>query len=422
MSTNCILNSNDLFSELTKLNLETRRYLLGKYVTTPIYETDFTKITPIHKGEKKCHLKFNFTTDGPRCFWCNTICLLTDDGEIVEKQDIKIRSGSYKGQVITIIKHPIPEINFGSYKPINANHNSHLNTIRRTISRQRMINCSDDSSHDIAISSLINSDSILPFKSRTLGAWLCDDVNVLKLVPTLGNFNNAIFTSEIMKSTFFQLFVLSGTESFSHGAPSGDNLWLSNFPTVFPVDKERKIKMTSMLFIDPSIYSSYTVEYQDRRLYFVGKHSDSEREEPNWNINFKLINDKSYCENLTKSPCMKSYLRERISTILPSMDLMNYIRYTGINVFPQFYFFIYITIALLNKSFYDNFIISGACKIFQKVFLDNDYTSYMNVINKNIGSIKNSDQIIELLVESNIRIRHDVITIIKNDILNFMLT
>ena len=418
--TNCIVNSNDVFTEMSKLSLETRRYLLGKYETTPSYETNFTKITPKYCGEKKCHLKFNFTVDGPRCFWCNTMCLLTESGEIIPNEPIPIKSGTYKGQIITVNQYPIPEIPFGTYKPINTNHNSHLNTIRRTVSRQRMVNCSDRSSHDIAISSLLNSDPNLPFKSRTLGSWICDNVNVLKLIPTLGTFNTCSFTSEIMKSTFFQLFVLAATDSFSHGEPSTSNMWISNFPTIFPVDKTRKINMTTTVFLDPSIYSSYTVEYNDRRLYFVGKDSQADIKEPDWNIDFKFNAGKSYCENLTKSPCMKSYLNERISTILPSMELMNYIRFTGINVFPQFYFFIYMTIALLNKSFHENFMKSEALKIFQKTFLEYDYIKYMDTINSHLGENKSADGIIQLLIDSGIRIRHDTITIIKSDILKYM--
>lgn len=420
MSLNCIVNCNDIFTELNKLSLETRRYLLGKYETTPTYQTDFSKIVPKHSGEKKCHLKFNFTVNGPRCFWCNTISLLTKDGDIIPNENIQIKSGTYKGQIITISKHNIPDIPFGTYRPIEFNYKSHLNIINRTISRQRMVNCSDESSHDIAISSLINSDSNLPFKSRTLGAWICDDVNVLKLVPTLGNFNVVNFNHEMMKNTFFQLFVLSATDSFSHGSPSSTNMWISNFPNSFPVGNGKKINMVTTLFLDPGIYSSYTVEYNDRRLYFVGKSSQLDIKEPNWNIGFKFDHGSGNCDNLTKSPCMKSYLEERISTIIPSMEIMNYIRFTGINVFPQIYFFIYMTIALLNRSFYNLFINSEALNIFKKVFLQGDYERYINVINQNIGQNKTADEIIQLLILSRIEIRHDTISLIKSDILRYM--
>lgn len=422
MSINCFVNSNDIFNKMNELSLETRRYLLGKYETTPQYETNFTKITPSYCGEKKCHLKFNFTTDGPRCFWCNTICLLTENGDIISNEHIPIKSGTYKGQIIKIIKYPLIEIPFGTYKPISANHNSHLENISKIVSKQRMINCSDESSHDIAISSLINSDSNLPFKSTTLGSWICNDINILKIVPTLGTFNTCIFTPELVKTTIFQLFILSASENFSHGSPSTDNMWISNFPSVFTIDKTRKINMLSTIFLDLDIYSSYVIEYQNRFLYFVGKNSQSDIKEPVWNINFKFDNGKGNCENLTKSPCMKSYLNERISTILPSMELMNYIRFTGINVFPQFYYFIYMTIALLNRSFYDLFMKSNVLKIFQKIFLNGDYEKYINVINLHIGQHKTADEIVQLLIDTHIEIRHDIFLLIKHDILNFMLT
>lgn len=412
MSSGCITNVNEIFGKFDDINREIKRHLIGKYAVGEKYSTNLTVPFPIHEGDNTCNHKFNFTVDGPRCFWCNTISLLTENGEITN-EPIEINHGIYNGQKIIIEKHQKTNVPFGTYEPDDVNFTSHLLSINEFISRQKMVNKSDDASHDIGISSILNSYEY-PFKSRTLSGWICDEINLVKLIPYYGNINEVTFNEKMMKDVFFQIFLLSGSDFFNHGSPSSRYLSISNEKSSFKINEKKTINMNVTLFVDPGIYSSCSVDYNNRRLYFVGRHSLNEIEEPNWNINF--FYGKSLNSKITKSPSMKKYLSNRILTVKPSLEMMNYIRLTGINVFPQIYFFIYITIALLNRSFFNEFINSNILPIFRRVFIENDYEKYMDMINSNLDSNPNEDELIQLLINCDLNVRIDLYQLIGYDV------
>lgn len=414
---NCILKSDDVFAKMNEISNETRRWLVGKYNTEEKYKVDFRKSIPRYQGPEICHLEFDFTSKGTRCFWCNTFCLLTSDGKFNHQEVITIGSGSYKGQQLTIQKSEIPEVEFGTYEPIKAIGSDFL-PIAEVSRRHWMQNKCSFPSHELAISSLVNS-NIFPFKCRALGAWICRDVNLVKLVPTLGNFKNAIFTRELFRNTFFQIFMLSVTNNFSHGDPSSTNLFLSNIPSVFTAGN-KKISMNSTLFFDLSEFSSFTIDYDKRLLFFVGKEANYTQPEPNWNFKFTLTNEKVIPKKLTRSPCKPSYLAKRLITFVPSMSVMNYIRATGFNVFPQLYFIIYMTIALCNKTFYEQFMASKALNLYRCCFVDNDFNRYLNLITSKQDKEVTTDQIIDMLDSNQIEIRYDLFDLIKMEVLGFM--
>lgn len=415
MNINCIPKSDDVFAKFIEISTENKRYLLGKYAEGITYKTDLTKSTPIYNGEKICHRKFNFTTEGAKCFWCNTIALLTSEGEIMDSEPITIKYGQYKDQNIIIKQYPKSTVPFGTYEPDTIKLKSNILTVEETLSRQRMINKSDDASHDIAISCLINS-SQYPFKSNTLSGWICDKINLVKLLPKPGNVSTVSFNDRMMKNTFFQIFVMSAIRGFSHGSPSSKHLFISNFPSSYPIGGGKVINMNTTLFLDTDIYSSFEVNYNDRKLYFVGKHSVSEMNEPKLGIEILIGHGKSKGTQVTKSPVMTKYNTERILTITPSMEIVNYNRFTGINIFPQFYFFIYLTILLLNKSFYDEFNKSKLVNMVKGIFIKDDYEKYMRAINLHMGTTPDADGIIKILIDSGISIRYDSLDLLKNEI------
>ena len=415
MSFNCITKTDDIFRKLNELSNETKRWLLGKYFTEEKYTTNLTKSIPIYDGESICHRKFNFTTDGTRCFWCNTFSLLSNDGEIYPDIPITIECGSYRGQKLVIEKYDKGNVPFGTYEPDDITLTSHLLNIEKTIVKQRMINRSCDASHSIAISSLINA-SEYPFKSRVLGGWICDKVNLIKLLPIPGNISDISFTPDMARDIFFQLFFIAGTDSLSHGSPASRHLFVASIPSKFSVGK-KNIKMLYTLMIDPDRYSSFSVDYNGRKLYFVGKHSVDSISEPNWNIGFIMGCDAPGRTKLSKSPCLKKYLTSRILTITPTIEIMNYIRLTGINVFPQIYFFLYMTIALLNRSFYESINSNGILNLIKKVFIEDDFNSYISIIHSNQGKILTEDEILELVINSGVRIRLDLFEVLNMDVL-----
>ena len=165
--------------------------------------------------------------------------------------------------------------------------------------------------------------------------------------------------------------------------------------------------METTIFIEPETYSSFAADYNNRRLYFVGKESETNVREPNWRIQYNFNTCSKIPLTLTKSPCLLEYLSMRIASIKVTHELMNYVRKTGVNVFPPLYLFLYITIFLLNRSFFETFTRSNLYEKLSNIFLDDDLSKYMVVINANIGNDLNSDQIVDLLIESDIKIRLD---------------
>ena len=61
MSCGSILSTDQIFRKLSDITLETKRRLLGKYVTGDKYETDFTQSIYHRDGVPICSNKFNFS-------------------------------------------------------------------------------------------------------------------------------------------------------------------------------------------------------------------------------------------------------------------------------------------------------------------------------------------------------------------------
>ena len=191
-------------------------------------------------------------------------------------------------------------------------------------------------------------------------------------------------------------------------------------PNNFDIGGGKKINLSCILFIDPDRYSSYFTEYNGRKLHFVGKHSSEKLEEPSWNIEY-IIGMPSKGIQITKSPIIKSYASNRVVIFKPTIDIINYIRTSGINIFPQLNFFLYLTILLTNRSFYNIFISGKMNDILKKICIiddnSNDYEKYIDVIKENFDRDLNADQIVELIINSNIRIRYDLIQLISSNII-----
>lgn len=427
MSCGSILSTDQIFRKLSDITLETKRRLLGKYVTGDKYETDFTQSIYHRDGVPICSNKFNFSPDGPKCLWCNTFSFLFDDGDIIPDTPIEIETGVYKGTKILIKRYPRlledsgnlypksltsekqEKTVFGKYKPLSVNYSSALIPVRNTTEKTFMVNQSCDISHKIGISSLINS-SEFPFKSNILGAWLCEYIHTVETCPDR-KLSNIVFNDRIMRNTFFQLFVLSGTSIISHGAPCSDCIMVSNERTSYSMG-QKKIDMNTTILIEPSKYSSFAVDYNNRRLFFVGKDSPDSIQEPHWQIEYILTNENKLPTQIVASPAIPEFLSMRIPVIKPTFEMMQYIRLTGINIFPILYLFLYVTILMLNPSFYDLFVKSDLYDAYVKIFIEDDIKKYMNIVSQNVGRVLNPDEVLQILIDSEVRLRLDGIRIL----------
>lgn len=407
-----ILNVNDLIGKLCSNNNEIKRWILGKYNQETPFCTDLTKCVPIYNGVKICHKRFSFTQNGPKCPWCNSFCLLTDDGEIVSGEEIKIQTGSMIGQKIIVYKYERKNNPFGLYEPDTPIISSHLSNIKNNITRQRMINKSCDVSHYLAISALINTLDA-PYKSRCMGGWVCDTVNIVKIVPNLGTIYSMNFTQQTMKDIFLQVYLLSNSESFNHGSPSTDTFSFNSYVSKTQIIQGKFYNMNITLLVEPDKYSSFFSSYNGRNLYFVGKDSNLTINEPNLNIEYR-IGEKNILYSraffrLSDNPCMSEYIAARITTFKPTYELVNYIRHTGLNPFPPLNLFLYLTILLTNRSFYDEFCTSNFFNMISELLTKEESLRYFTKIRENFGKKLSADEILNILITSDIKIRIDSI-------------
>lgn len=416
MEKNCLVNTNEIFTKLSDICTETKRTLLGKYIKDKKFTVVLKGVIPTYEGKEICDRKFNFTVNGPKCFWCNTFSLLDEEGEVCHAKKIHIRTGSYRDQIISIYQSPIESPDFGNYQPVNFTISSVLNNVSNYRYFQRMINTSCDTSHKFAMAVLVNSMG-LPFKTCILGAWLCKNVNIVTIEPNCGSFKDAKFNDKIFKDIFFQIILLSRESAFSHGTPNPNNLFISSLPATYKINDKMTIPLTCRLFLDMGIYSSFKVTYENKNLCFVGKHSPEIVAEPSWNFDFSTdIHSKSV--KLTGSPCMKEYMTNRVIKIKLTKDIMEYIRLSGINVFPQIYFFLYLTILLLNKSaMYEYNKSDKITNIIKMILSEEDYKNYMNTIIQK-STATSEDDIVDILIDSNISIRLDLFELIGSSVIS----
>lgn len=415
---NCISNIDELIDNFNNIINESRRHIAGKYTKVVKYSTDMTSSVPHYKGEKICHHKFDFTDKGTRCKYCNTFCLLSEDGEIVSGREITVNAGKIAGYKLIVTQYPLTSTRFGYYEPDILIVDSHVSTINRLLSRQRMINKSCDVSHIISISLLINS-NLFYFKTPLLGMWICDNVNIVTYKSNPGSLMDIRFNNKLMLDVLFHVLNISMNETFNHGSPSCNDISFSNEKITLKVGKEDKI-INIKMFITPGVYSSFKVNYENRNTFFVGPHSVSEIIEPNWNINH-IIGVKNKGQSVSGSPCMEEYNRNILTVFRPSKEIVNYIRLTGINVFPQLNFFLYLTIALLNSSLFNCFCSHQLFEECETIFVNGEeFNTYISLVRENLDSKLSADEIVDLLVRSNISIRSDVMTVFSTIIVKYI--
>ena len=144
-----------------------------------------------------------------------------------------------------------------------------------------------------------------------------------------------------------------------------------------------------------------------RRLFFVGKDSPDSIQEPHWQLEYVLTNDRKLPTQIVANPTIPEFLSMRIPVIKPTVEMMQYIRLTGINIFPILYLFLYVTILMLNPSFHDLFVKSDLYDAYVKIFIEDDIRKYMNIVSQNVGKTLNADEVLQILIDSEVRLRLD---------------
>lgn len=413
-----LINVDNLFSFLEESNLNARRKLIGaKIEGLEPFSADFSGHIYEYKGEKICHHKFDFTLDGPRCKLCNAFCLLSEDGEIISGRDIRINSGKNIGRHIVVIQYDKEHINFGEYKPVNLRIDSHFSFINNIIKYQIMKNNSCTVSHEVLISSILNTyktpDTI---STKFLGVWVCDKVNLVYYNNIDKNIIDYTFDRRKVIETILSLIYLCTLNNYSQGDPDHSNITIQDVNIDHFIQKDVSFKLTSRILVKPSKYSSYRIEYNGRNLFYVDKDSDENPVVPYVEIGYIFNDEINSVLQISESPCMENYLQNRILYIKLNREIIEFIKNTGINLFPGVYLYIYLTIFLLNKSFYEIIKTENDLLIrIRRLFLsDEDFTNYLTMIRTNLERKLSFDEIIQLIISSNIRLRLDSHSIILN--------
>lgn len=412
-----LTNVDNLFNFLSESSLNARRKLLGnEHKNTDPFTTDFGESLYEYKGAKICHHKFDFTVEGPRCKLCNAFCLLSDDGEIIPGRDIRINSGKNIGKHVTILQYDKEHVKFGEYRPINLNIDSHFTFIGNIIKYQIMKNNSCSISHKVLISSILNTyKSIDSISTNFIGLWVCDKVNLVYYINNDKNIIDYNFDRRKVLETISSLIFLCHNNAYSQGDPDHNTITIQDCNIDHFISKDSSFKMSSRILVNPGKFSSYRINYNGRNLFYVDKDSNENSIIPNIEIGYIFDNEQCQPLQITDSPCMDNYLNKRIMYVRLSRELLNFTKTTGINLFPGVYFYIYLTLFFLNKSFNDIVLNnSDILTRIRRLFLSNeDFTIYTELIRANLGKKFTFDEITQLIISTNIRLRLDSFTVIS---------
>ena len=405
-----ILESNNLFGKWDDLMCEVRRCALGKYKNN---DNGFSleEYFPTYKGEAKCHHKFNFLEEGNRCPYCNSISLLSSDGDIKNKA---IQVGSVNLYVKSIDSR---NLNFSYHrKNIDFDYLERMlppiDQLKLELSKYRDIkflvsNQSNGWINRILISSLNMVSSNSPSNIRF--AYLCDSLKIVyenNATPIL-NIDN--FTSEMIYSIFVQIFLLVNS-SYNPGKFNFNDITITNVAKKATIGK-KTISLDSTLYVQPNQNSNIIFDgYHKDRLCFLG--TEFTELEP-FRANIKLSIGKDLTDlnparldssKIGKIPMLNSL--NAIIVIQPTVELFDFTEKTGIKVFRPLDLYVWILGLLSIPSFYRVFM-DKYTKFFNALFFTDERELIKVELQQNHNM--NYEQVRNFMIRLNFSMRFDAI-------------
>ena len=453
-----IINSDLMFEEWDKIQKEIRRACMGKYIKTANSKIDgteinFKEIIPKYCGESICHNKFNYQLEGNKCSSCNTLSYLFRDGNIIYDAPFQIQAGKHKDESLIITKY-IKSQTYGKYTLTNVDSSLIVdkipqielcnNSFNDIISIPKIINNDLDVYHYISCCCMLNYIfEIQPgVETRFLNAYICDNINVIKVFPNsgIGTFNPILEMSSysiysplasknilslevvngIFKQLIFYFYFLSKSEDsphFLHGSPSMDHLSFDQKPLSIDISLKKgsfSIKSPFKLYIEPGKFTSIIFKnYFKEKYQMISQYDDLElRQVTEIPISF------SFSKNLkpqlcisSLNPCLPQYLSKRTVTYTLTSNSLSCIRNSGYCLFPSLDLYLFITSLLCEECFYITFVNDSKLNlILRSIILPEQYDFYIeNVIKSHRKDKMNADQIASFIISIKLKMKCNII-------------
>ena len=346
----------------------------------------------------ECDFDYGLALNGS-CSNCKILARLFPKGKIVVNNPLEIKVGDHEGKkfILTVF----PQNKLHSYelqtKPINIGNKILSEYTNMKICETTLISFMDNIEYlgtksklenYIVISTIIEQEFNkinFPLNSIFKWAYSCkNNINIIKEISQIPI--KKLYSVDKTKISYNILLQLVATlhklnkHAFTHGEPNLKYLSFWNKAVNFEYEG-RKIKSTFGLSIDPSYYSSISLD-DNKRLYYLGTIVDQ-------SVNYENLPDiiakpfltknrpSTIC-SLSNSNCTNNYLKIRsVGYKINKKTFMSYVRYLGIPLFySSFDLYSYFISLMCVNEFYNEVIAPGnnkLLKIWEQLWLPDEY-------------------------------------------------
>lgn len=397
------VNVDELFDLWKSVFEEIKRKVLGKY-TKETESFDIEDRIYVYKGREICNHKFNYLFPGNRCKMCSSLLMLNDVSEFTEDH-IQIEHGKHKGDNISIECYP-REQHFGKsdyvklsptdilslLSPVHFYNDEFYSKVVPFVVRN------GDIDHYVILSSLFNE---LGINSRFLCAYLCNKVRIVKLVPRfIGTLNGISMSLEIVMSIIQNIADYCNITNMVHNDNSMKYLSFDF--------KDSNI----VVYLDPSPKTTFSVKgYHERHIMITSANQSQNVDVDIVPTGCLFTNDGRFTNygNFTNvSPIIEDEGLYYFEYMPSSEELFSFTEQTGMNVFKPFQLYLWFTVLLCEKAFYD----LVPFNILEYMYIGKDLTKIRKECKKRHGKVTTYEDVKEIMIKLNIKMRPDLIIII----------
>lgn len=400
--TETIVKVDDLFSYWNQNFKEIKRQVLGHYPKENESYNINERIYICNDQNDICSHKFNFLFPGNRCKMCNSLSLLTKNGDIKNKE-IKIDFGKHKNKSIIVEQYHTDETEYGIIKPIKLNTEKLFECLSPVSFNNTDFyekcktykNTSNDHSNYAIMASLFHEFGI---ENRFLYYYVCcNNINIVKLLPiSVGGFDDIVLTNEYANSIIEYIFSSFSECDIVHGDNCIDYL-------SFDFKNSNLI-----IYIDPSNKTSFANEgYNKKKISLVSNDKFKETEFNNIKTGVYFTKDENYSNNnqsfIPVSPVIDNNDIYYNEFYYASTELFEFTEKTGINIFKTFQFYLWLLVLLCEDKFFKCVNVDN----YKMFFFPEDLELLISKIKEQHNRRTTYRDIKDLMIDINLRLRFD---------------
>jgi len=411
-----LTNIDTLFESWKLIEDEIRRMALGKYNGVG-KKFNLNNQIPNYDG-KTCEQKFNFLLEGNRCLSCNSLSLLTKDGNLNDK--IIIESGKQKGKEIIITNfEKYLDIDLCTYEPLMVNFKNLRENLPPLVIFNDILNENivymkniDYVGHLILISVFMK---FLKLGENTLiSAYQCNSIKLINYNYDFFELKDKNLSSDNCLSIFIRIFELCANYSFFHGSPDISFIKFY-FPNVNSIRKygDKEYNLSVKISILPGPYSSISIPgYENKTICFVSNNTKPVTQFVPLSV--KIEKNNQMCQVDLENPTLPNYNQNSIIYIKATQQLFEFCENTGISIFDNLSIYCWLIILLCEKNFYDNFV-QPHKDLLEKIFFVDELENILNESKKwhNKKSPK-YEECKNMMINLNISMKFDVLYLINS--------